>query len=86
MIYVRESKVVICIIVSLLLYAFLLFYFSLFQLILAVLAALLSIIVIVQLVQHAYWKAGDGHGQVSSQYSRIFQGEGVFRQSEIGYS
>ena len=86
MIYVGESKVVIFIIVSLLLYAFRLFDFSLFQLILAILAALFSIIVIVQLVQHAYWKFRDGHGQVSSQYSRIFQGEGGFRQFETGYS
>ena len=87
LVYVGESKIVVFIMTSLLLYSFRIFSFSFRHLILVLLASVLVVLALIQVIQQTRWKVSGSmqSEQISTNYSRIFQGKGVWRQLETGY-
>ena len=86
LVFVGESKIVVFILLSLLLYVFRISEFSFLRLVFMILAALVFVLALVQVVQHTYWKVGsNAESPPSSNYSKIFLGKGVLRQAATGY-
>lgn len=85
LIYGGESKVIMFTMAALMMYALRLFDFSFAQMVLMVLAGLLVVLVFVQIVQYSRWKVSSTPVQISSNFVRIFQVKGVWRQTETGY-